>query len=176
MKNPMPQAIIATPSTRLKMCCPANTTGALLNNRHLIRPYSLPKAMTDPENVIAPTKLPMNSSRRLPRGIGTGMPKATGLLTAATAMSTADRPTSECIAATSSGILVISTRRAITAPIEPPITAAITTMARLPLATSTSVVNTARVMPSIPKKLPRRAVSGCDKPLSANMKKTAAIR
>jgi len=35
-------------------------------------------------------------------------------------------PTSECIAATNSGIWVISTRRATTAPIVPPITMAST--------------------------------------------------
>ena len=53
--------------------------------------------------------------------IGTSSPIAAGLLTAAMAMSTAARPTSECMAATSSGICVICTRRATIAPIVPPI-------------------------------------------------------
>ncbi len=65
---------------------------------------------------MAPTKQPMNSSIRLPSGISfepTGaMPNAAGSATAATAMNTAARPISECIAATSSGILVICTLRA----------------------------------------------------------------
>ena len=51
---------------------------------------------------------------------------AAGLLTAAMAMNTAARPTSECIAAISCGICVIWTRRATTAPIAPPITIATT--------------------------------------------------
>ena len=82
--------------------------------------------MIEPENVTAPTKVPMKSSSRLPAGIGSWMPNAAGLFTAPIAMRTAAMPTSECIAATSSGIWVISTRRATTAPIVPPITMAST--------------------------------------------------
>jgi len=63
----------------------------------------------------------MKSSRRLPRGRGSGSPNAPGLFTTATAISTAAMPTSECIAATSSGICVICTRRATNAPTMPPI-------------------------------------------------------
>ena len=48
------------------------------------------------------------------------MPNDRGLWIAAIAISTAAMPTSECIAATSSGICVICTRRATTAPIAPP--------------------------------------------------------
>ncbi|VVE59723.1 hypothetical protein PTE30175_05633 [Pandoraea terrae] len=112
----MPKPSIAMASIRLSMCWPANTTGAPWNRRNLYLPESLPKAMTEPEKVIAPTKVPMNSSMRLPAGnivspAGT-MPSAAGSATAATAMHTAARPISECIAATSSGILVISTLRA----------------------------------------------------------------
>ena len=51
------------------MCCPLNTTGALENSRSILpSPASLPNAITDPENVIAPTNVPMNSSTRLPAG------------------------------------------------------------------------------------------------------------
>ncbi len=74
----------------------------------------------DPENVIAPMNVPMKSSSLLPVGIGTGRPNDAGLLTAATAISTAAMPTSEWNAATSSGICVIATRLAITAPTAPP--------------------------------------------------------
>ena len=58
----------------------------------------------------------------LPVGITAGSPIDTGLLTAATAISTAARPTSEWNAATSSGICVICTRLAMTAPMAPPTT------------------------------------------------------
>ena len=86
----------------------------------MIRPDSLPNAITDPEKVIAPMKVPMKSSSLLPVGISAGRPNDTGLLIAAIAISTAARPTSECIAATSSGICVICTRLATTAPMVPP--------------------------------------------------------
>ena len=115
MQNQMPKPIIAMPIARLTKCWPPKVTGALR-----MRPDSLPKAITDPENVMAPMKVPMNSSSLCPNVIGTSSPIAAGLLTAATAMNTAARPTSECIAATSSGICVICTRRATIAPIVPP--------------------------------------------------------
>ena len=122
VKNATPKPIITSASTRLTMCWPLNTTGALENSRKCLpRPASLPNAMTEPEKVSAPTKVPMKSSSRLPAGSCAGMPKAVGLLTTETAISTAAMPTSECIAATSSGICVICTRRATNAPIEPPI-------------------------------------------------------
>ena len=39
-----------------------------LEQRNLYLPESLPNAITEPENVIAPTNVPMNSSTRLPYG------------------------------------------------------------------------------------------------------------
>ena len=79
------------------MCWPGNCTGAPWNRRNLYLPDSLPKAITEPEKVIAPTNAPMNSSSRLPAGISSPlptMPKAHGSATAATAMKTAARPIS----------------------------------------------------------------------------------
>ena len=114
-KNQMPKPIIAIASARFSMCWPANTTGALR-----ILPDSLPKAMTEPENVIAPMNVPMKSSSRLPDGIGTWSPNAAGSWIAEIAISTAASPTSEWNAATSSGICVICTRRAMIAPMMPP--------------------------------------------------------
>ena len=70
MKNQMPKPIIAMPIARLRQCWPANTTGALR-----MRPDSLPNAITEPENVIAPMNVPMKSSSLLPVGIGTGKPE-----------------------------------------------------------------------------------------------------
>ena len=105
------------------MCWPGNTTGAPWNSRNLYLPDSLPKAITEPENVMAPTKAPMKSSKRLPVGIWPprgAMPNAHGSATAAMAMNTADRPIMLCMNATSSGILVISTFFAITVPAVPP--------------------------------------------------------
>src|SRR3954464_11687070 len=54
-------------------------------------------------------------------------------------------------------------------------------MARAPIASSTrlvtaSVTTTAMAIPKIPNRLPRRAVSGCDSPFSARMKRTLARR
>jgi hypothetical protein len=149
--------------------------GALENSRNFFPRFaSLPKAITDPENVIAPTNVPMNSSTRLPAGIGSPILKASGLLTTATAISTAARPTSECMAATSSGICVISTRLATTHPTTPPTTSAAMAMSTRPLIHS--VVTTAIDMPVMPNRLPRRAVSGCERPFRARMKKTLAAR
>ncbi|MNE03260.1 hypothetical protein D3C80_957550 [compost metagenome] len=87
-------------------------------------PESLPKAITEPEKVIAPMAAPRNSSRRLPAGIGSviaaTMPSDCGSTTAAMAMNTAARPIMLCMKATSSGILVISTRLAMIVPAVPP--------------------------------------------------------
>ncbi len=78
-KNAIPKPIITIASTRLSRCWPLNTTGALEKRRNFFpRPASLPKAITEPENVIAPTKVPMKSSRRLPVGSGSGRLNAAG--------------------------------------------------------------------------------------------------
>jgi hypothetical protein len=110
------------------MCWPANTTGAPWNKRNLYLPDSLPKAMTEPLKVMAPMAAPKNSSKRLPLGMSSvpialaTMPNACGSTTAAMAMNTAARPIMLCMKATSSGILVISTRCAMMAPAPPPMT------------------------------------------------------
>ena len=88
-------------------------------------------------------------------------------------------PTSEWKAATSSGIDVIGTRRAITAPAPPPIATATMTSAQAPRPAggcAASVVATAIAMPIMPNRLPRRAVSGFDSPRNARMKRTPATR
>ena len=88
-------------------------------------------------------------------------------------------PTSEWKAATSSGIEVIGTRRAITAPMPPPMA--------MPRMTSTqatpsaggwlaSVVATAIAMPIMPNKLPWRDEAGLDSPRSDRMNSTPATR
>ena len=68
-KNQTPKTTIAIASARFSMCWPANTTGALR-----MRPDSLPNAITEPENVIAPMNVPMKSSSLLPVGISAGSP------------------------------------------------------------------------------------------------------
>src|SRR5665213_4037493 len=88
-------------------------------------------------------------------------------------------PTSEWNAATSSGIDVIDTRRAITAPIEPPMATPSTTSAQpMPSAggCEASVVATAIAMPIMPKKLPWRLDAGLDSPRSDRMNRTPATR
>jgi len=101
------------------------------------------------------------------------------------AMHTAARPISECIAATSSGILVISTRFAATAPIAPPTTTPSSTSPKpmppvcicsFSLNIRAMVVRTAMPMPVMPNALPMRAVDGEDKPFKAWMKHTDATR
>ena len=177
MKNARPKPIMTIASARLSRCWPLNTTGAEENRRNFLpSPASLPNAITEPEKVIAPTKVPMKSSSRLPAGSGSCSPNAPGLLTTAIAISTAAMPTMECIAATSSGICVICTRRATIAPMVPPTSIAIRIRSMRPCATSAMVVTTAMVMPTMPNRLPRRAVVGDDSPLSARMKQTEATR
>src|SRR6476620_1551427 len=86
-------------------------------------------------------------------------------------------PTSEWKAATSSGIEVIGTRRAMTAPIEPPMAMPSTTSSHaMPSAGGSlaSVVATAIAMPIMPKKLPWREEAGLDSPRSDRMNSTPA--
>ena len=136
--------------------------------------------------MIAPIAAPRNSSSRLPVGIGVPlatMPSDHGSATAAIAMNTAARPIMLCMNATSSGILVISTRLAMIAPAVPPSAMPSAThsspvpasSARI-MKTSAIVVSTAIAMPVIPNTLPRIEVVGCDRPLSAWMKHTEATR
>ena len=88
-------------------------------------------------------------------------------------------PTSEWNAATNSGIDVIGTRRAITAPMPPPIASPriTSTQATVPAGGwAPSVVKMAIAMPRMPNRLPRRLVSGCDRPRSARMNSTPDSR
>ncbi|MCY1340928.1 hypothetical protein D9M69_268550 [compost metagenome] len=119
-----PRPMMARPTSRFSLCWPANCTGAPWNRRNLYLPDSLPKAITEPEKVMAPMAAPRNSSRRLPAGMASPscatMPSDCGSTTAAMAMNTAARPIMLCMKATSSGILVISTRLAMIEPAVPP--------------------------------------------------------
>ena len=90
------------------------------------------------------------------------------------AIMTAARPTSECMKATISGIDVIGTRRAMTAPIAPP--TAMPATINTQLVVTASVVATAIAIPITPKRLPRRAEMGEESPLSARIKNTDATR
>src|SRR3569623_842858 len=88
-------------------------------------------------------------------------------------------PTSEWKAATSSGIAVMGTRRAITAPAPPPMPRPrITSTQEKKLAggCSASVVATAIAMPIMPNRLPCRLVAGLERPRSERMKRTPATR
>src|SRR6476659_9127571 len=88
-------------------------------------------------------------------------------------------PTSEWKAATSSGIEVIGTLRAITAPIPPPMAMPrITSTQAMPSAGgwTASVVATAIAMPIMPNRLPWRDVAGLDRPRSDRMNSTPATR
>src|SRR5580692_8417428 len=78
-KKITPKPTMPMASIRLIRCCPAYTTGAPWKSRNLYLPDSLPNAITEPENVIAPTNVPMKSSMRLPygRNPGTGLSGST---------------------------------------------------------------------------------------------------
>src|SRR3984893_522391 len=147
----------------------------------LMRPESFRNAIMEPVNVMAPMATPSDISIRLWPWIApsTPMPNAAGADSAPAATSTAAMPTSEWNAATSSGIDVIGTRRAITAPLLPPIaTPRITSTQARPSAggCEASVVATAMPMPIMPKKLPWRDDAGLDRPRSDKMNSTPATR
>ncbi|MCY1381892.1 hypothetical protein D9M69_698540 [compost metagenome] len=88
-------------------------------------------------------------------------------------MQTAARPIMLCMKATSSGILVISTRLAMMAPMVPPTSSPPSTQtmpSALPPASSTmsaAVVRMAMAMPVMPKMLPRMEVVGWLRPFKA---------
>ncbi len=138
------------PSAILMTWRPGSVIGA-----PLMRPESFRNAITEPVNVMAPMATPSDISIRLWPWMApsTPMPKAAGAYSAPAATSTAAMPTREWNAATSSGIEVIGTRRAITAPMPPPsaMPATTSTQALTPAGgCAASVVKTAMVMPIMP--------------------------
>src|ERR1700735_1479030 len=164
------------PSAILMACRPGSVIGA-----PLMRPASFKDAITDPVTVTAPMATPSDISIRLWPWMApsTPMPKAAGAYSAPAATSTAAMPTSEWNAATSSGIEVIGTRRAITAPMPPPSAMPSTTSPQAAADAggwAATVVSTAIAMPIMPKKLPCRDVAGLDSPRSARMNSTPATR
>src|SRR5690349_1092526 len=58
----------------------------------------------------------------------------------------------------------------------PPITIAATISGKEAISCTTSVVTMAMVIPTMPVRLPRRLLSGLERPLSARMKQTPEIR
>ena len=85
-------------------------------------------------------------------------------------------PTRLWKAATSCGIAVIWILRAVTRPMPPPIAIAPTISGIEAISWIASVVTTAIAMPIMPARLPRRLLAGLDRPRSARMKQTPAIR
>ncbi len=147
----------------------------------LMRPESLRNAITEPVKVMAPMATPSDISIRLWAWIApsTPMPKADGAYSAPAATSTAAMPTSEWKAATNSGIEVIGTRCAITAPMPPPSAMPSTTRPQAVASAggcAASVVAIAIAMPIMPNRLPRRDVSGLDSPRNARMNSAPATR
>ena len=107
------------------------------------------------------------------------MPYASGVVSAAAATSTAAMPTRLWKAATSCGIAVIEIRRAMTAPVPPPMPTPSTIRPHVSpsaMSASTRVVTIAIAMPVMPRRLPRREVSGDESPRSARMKSAPETR
>ena len=159
----------------LSGCCPLNVIG----DPDII-PWSLKKAMIDPENVIAPTAPPIDISIKLPNLIFPGVPKlkASGFKKADMATNTAARPTRLWKPATSSGIAVIGILYAINAPTSPPnkrnIKTKINPLAKFPIDKNVTVI--AIIIPKIPNKFPCLDVSGEERPLKANINNTPEIK
>src|ERR1700682_4850366 len=164
------------PSAWLITCRPGSVIGA-----PLVRPESFRNAITEPVKVTAPMATPSDISIRLWPWMApsTPMPNAAGAYSAPAATSTAAMPTSEWNAATSSGIEVIGTRRAMMAPMLPPMAMPSTTSTQAPPSAGgwpASVVAIAIPMPIMPKKLPWRDEAGLDSPRSDRMNRTPATR
>jgi len=107
------------------------------------------------------------------------MSNAAGRIERGAATSTAAMPTSEWNAATSSGIEVIGTRRAITRRRRRQIPSRRSPRSRqkkLAGGCSASVVTIAIAMPAMPKKLPCRLEAGLESPRSERMNRTPATR
>ena len=143
-------------------------------------PWSFKKAITEPENVIAPTAAPIDISIKLPSFMSPGEPRlnASGFKKADIATNTAARPTRLWKPATSSGIAVIGILYAMKAPIKPPIRRKIKTYTK-PLEkfpTDRNVAVIAIIIPKIPKKLPCLEVSGDESPLNARINNTPEIK
>ena len=175
-QNHTTSTTIDTPRAALRRCCPGNTTG-----RPETSPCSLVNATTEPVNVTAPTPAPMDISMRLAALMAptVPIPYASGVYRAAAATRTAASPTRLWNAATSCGIAVIGIRRAMTAPAPPPIPTPSTIRPHVrpsAMSASTRVVTTAMAMPTIPRRLPRREVSGEESPRSARMKSAPDTR
>ena len=142
-------------------------------------PWSFKKAITEPENVIAPTAAPIDISTKLPNLIFPAVPRlnASGLTKADMATKTAASPTKLWNPATNSGIAVIGILYAINAPIEPPIKINNKTktnpIEKLPIAKKVTV--TAIIIPNIPNRFPLLAVSGEESPFKAIIKNTEDI-
>ena len=158
----------ATSAARFIQCRAGSISGLLE-----MRAESLRKATIEPVNVTAPMKTPRKISTRC-----TASPPPTSARYVLTPTSTAAAPTKECSIAMSSGMPVISTRRARQMPMLAPIVMATTIATQLNRAASRrashSVATSAIAMPIMPRTLPSRAVSCFDRPASERMKSRAA--
>ncbi len=90
--------------------------------------------------------------------------------------STAARPTKLCKMATSSGIDVMATRAAASAPSAAPMAKGANAHPTSTCLAMTKVTAMASTMPMMPKRLPRRAVCWLDSPLRLRMNRMAADR
>ena len=132
---------------------------------------NLPKAKTDAEKVIAPMKQPINNSTR-----ATAPCCCSVCNTVAKAIATAAKPTKECIKATVSGIWVMATVFAFHIPTSAPNTIAPMINQSTGPSAKKKVVATAIAIATIPKRLPRIAVFGLDRPRKVKTKRMAPTK
>ena len=151
----------------LKMFWPGNVIG-----RPLISSCSFAKAIIEPANEIEP----ISAESTVETDAVVARPAGEPMWNSASATRAAAPPPTPLNRATICGIAVIFTLRAPTRPTAAPIRAATTISAQLPMPSSSSVLTIARIMPTPPIQLPRRACFGDDRKRSAKMKQMIVTR
>ena len=170
-RNWEPHHMEAPTMPRLRTCLAGRRMGFPLRE-----PRSLPNAMTDPVKVTPPINTPRRISISWINLSFPAMRACPGSRKLDKPTRTAAAPTKLCRMATSSGMEVISTRLARTAPITAP--PSIKGMSNLKFSTCPlrKVARMARAIPKIPYRFPFRAVSCLESPPRLKTKRIPETR
>ncbi len=170
-----PVTAVRTARTAAATATSPMTSGAAgrITGREVISPWSLRNVTTEPDRAIAPATT-ANADAAFPRAVPLPAHSASSMIPTTAAAP----PPAPLNTATSCGMSVIRTRRASGTATTDPTTTAPSARARLSAGKSTErkTTTTASAAPSAPSRLPRTAVRGELRPLSARMKHTAAAR